>query len=214
MALVQPPVAPGDRAWRAKHEAILAAAHEMFISRGYNGTTMKGLAVRSRCSVGYLYKHFPGKQEILDALCTEYLDLYLSIRASSRANGTCRALDCLLAELDELCRALVDHRGIIPLYTERETAMAPAIRERVRETRQEDVALLAEAKSRGELPDVDPAMTAAALNGAVWGLLRTSANADAEAFLRIPAAIDELILAPLRHRAPRNAGSADPTSSG
>lgn len=214
MALLHLPTTPGDRTWRAKHETILAAAHEMFITRGYNGTTMKGLAARSQCSVGYLYKHFPGKQEILDTLCAEYLNLYLSIRERSRRNGPHPALDVMLRELDELCHALVDHRGIIPLYTERETAMAGEIRETVMRSRREDVELLAQARKRGELPDVDPVMTAAAINGAIWGLLRASANADPETFLRIPATIDELILEPLRRRAPRIGARSDATSSG
>ena len=214
MDLVQPPGAAGDQAWRAKHEAILTAAHDLFINQGYDATTMKALAARAGCSVGYLYKHFPGKQEILDALSADYLNLYLGIRERSRGNGAAPAADLLVHELDELCHALLDHRGIIPLYSERETAMAPEIRDMVKRTRQEDVELLAAARAKGELPDIDPQMVAAAYNGAVWGLMRASAHADPQTFLSIPGTIDELIFAPLRRRAQEEADDLDATSSG
>ena len=188
--------------WRAKHQVILDTAHDLFVRLGYGGTTMQSLAEASGFSVGYLYKHFPGKQEILDALCAAHMDVYEDIRARTREDGLLTPLGRLQRELELICRHMAEHRALIPVYAQRETEMAPWMKERVARMRTEDVALLAEARERGEIPEVDPELLAAVLDGAVWGLLKTLAPSQhPDMFLRIPQFIDDLILQPLRVRA-------------
>ncbi len=202
---------PDDRAWRVRRRSILQAANDLFVSRGFGATTMRELAARADCSVGYLYKHFPGKQEILDALTDEHMDVYEEIRTATRRDPALSPLDCLARELELMCRHMAEHRALIPVYAQRETEVNPGLRARIERLRAEDVALLQRARDRGEIPDLHPALLSAALDGAVWGLLKTLAPADrSEAFLQIPLFIDDLILQPLRRRARAQQKGADP----
>lgn len=46
-------------------EAILEAAFEIFIERGFEGATMESVAERARVSKGTVYARFPGKEALL-----------------------------------------------------------------------------------------------------------------------------------------------------
>ena len=54
---------PGDT-----KERILEAALELFAEKGYLGTSMSDIANRLGITKGALYKHYTGKQEILDSI--------------------------------------------------------------------------------------------------------------------------------------------------
>jgi AcrR family transcriptional regulator len=56
---------------RLRGEAILEGALELFTERGYDATTMTEIAARSGTSVGSLYRWFPCKESIADALLLE-----------------------------------------------------------------------------------------------------------------------------------------------
>lgn len=57
---------------QARHE-ILEAAMRLFISQGYNGTSMRAIAQEAgNRAVAGLYNHFPTKQAIFEALIEEY----------------------------------------------------------------------------------------------------------------------------------------------
>ena len=47
-------------------ERILEAALELFAQSGYSGTSMNDIAKQLGITKGALYKHYTGKQEILD----------------------------------------------------------------------------------------------------------------------------------------------------
>jgi len=193
----------GDTAWQAMHRTILDQANALFTERGYGGTAVKDLAERCGCSVGYLYKHFTGKQQILDVLLAEHLDVIEKVRSTVRSDPDRPALACLAAELEQICRHLVAHRGLIPVYVQRELEATPETHERLVRLRRQDAEFLERARLRGELPDLDTGLLAATVNGAVEGLLKHLArDGDDDAFLRIPRVIDEIILEPLRRRAP------------
>lgn len=60
----------------AKSEASMAkaleAALDLFSTQGYGATTMREIAERSGVSVGNLYHHFSGKEELFQRLLDEY----------------------------------------------------------------------------------------------------------------------------------------------
>ncbi len=60
----------------AKSEASMAkaleAALELFSTQGFGATTMREIAERSGVSVGNLYHHFSGKEELFQRLLDEY----------------------------------------------------------------------------------------------------------------------------------------------
>ena len=49
-------------------ERILEAALELFAQSGYSGTSMNDIAKQMGITKGALYKHYTGKQEILDRI--------------------------------------------------------------------------------------------------------------------------------------------------
>ena len=56
-----------DEILSMKHDAILQAAHLLFIQQGYHGTSMRQVAIQAGVSLGGLYNHFPrGKEQIFE----------------------------------------------------------------------------------------------------------------------------------------------------
>ena len=51
-----------------KPAAILDAALELFGERGYGGTPVPDVAQRARVAVGTIYRYFPGKEGVVNAL--------------------------------------------------------------------------------------------------------------------------------------------------
>ncbi len=54
----------GDRT----RQAIIDAAHQLFIDQGYAGTSMREIAERSGLALGGIYNHFPNKEAIFVAV--------------------------------------------------------------------------------------------------------------------------------------------------
>jgi AcrR family transcriptional regulator len=50
---------------------LLASARELFTSQGYHGTTTPMIAERSGVAEGTIYRHFPGKQALLNSVYQE-----------------------------------------------------------------------------------------------------------------------------------------------
>ena len=66
-----------SRAERTRSE-ILEAAHHLFINRGYHGTSMRQIAQQAGVSLGGIYNHFSGKEDIFMGVFTDfnpYLDI-------------------------------------------------------------------------------------------------------------------------------------------
>lgn len=197
----------GETWLRMKRRRILDVASHLFLTLGYEGTTMKAIARGADCSVGYLYKHFAGKQDLLDELGLSHLEVYRSIRTMVRGVEGLKGLDCLKRELELMCEYLVDHRALIPIYAERESSHSVRMVKKMTTFRGEDIALLDEARTTGTIPDVDPALLYATIDGAIWAAMKAVAPTQRrETFLGIPDMIDELIFEPLRRRAPAGAG--------
>lgn len=185
--------------WEDKHKRILKSAIALFLAVGYERTTMKQVAGNADCSVGYLYKHFAGKQDLLNEMMSGYLDIYDDIRHLVREDEGLSGLDCLRRELELMCLSIVDHRALIPIITERESSQSDELRRRMEKHHREDIALLDQARNSGEIPNIDPAMIWAVLNGAFEALIRDLAQTRRrETFLTIPDTIDLLIFEPLR----------------
>lgn len=69
-------------------ERILEAALELFAQSGYSGTSMNDIAKQMGITKGALYKHYTGKQEILDRIVERIeSDWIMSGRKSTRCPG-------------------------------------------------------------------------------------------------------------------------------
>ena len=67
MAEVSAPVRAGRPKSKAKAEAILRAAAELFLAQGFQGTSMDAVAGRAGVSKQTVYSHFANKEELFTA---------------------------------------------------------------------------------------------------------------------------------------------------
>jgi AcrR family transcriptional regulator len=89
---------------------ILAAARELFVERGYAGTSVRDLAEHLGMTKGALYYHFSSKEELLYALVEPLLEALEEFTARARDTG----------RVGDLVRGLVDlldeHRGLLRAF--------------------------------------------------------------------------------------------------
>jgi len=52
--------------------AIIKAAHDLFIQQGYHGTSMRQIAGKANSALGGLYNHFASKEEVFEAVFLQY----------------------------------------------------------------------------------------------------------------------------------------------
>jgi AcrR family transcriptional regulator len=71
----------------ATHDSVVAAARELFLSRGYAATTISEIATSCGVSVEYVYKRFGGKAGLVRAVVTRALDGTGSESAESRSDA-------------------------------------------------------------------------------------------------------------------------------
>jgi AcrR family transcriptional regulator len=64
--------APKRQRGRLRVAAILGAGREVFREKGYDATTMTEIAARSGTAIGSLYRFFPSKESLADALLQDY----------------------------------------------------------------------------------------------------------------------------------------------
>ena len=75
-----------------RRRVILAEATRLFAERGFRATTMQAVAHAAGVSVGYLYKHFDGKDAMLAAILDQHLERMdhrdpMMYRGESRPGG-------------------------------------------------------------------------------------------------------------------------------
>jgi AcrR family transcriptional regulator len=84
---------PAKRRSAASQEtrtAIVTAAHQLFVERGYHATSMRQIAARAKVALGGIYNHFDSKEAIYVAVLEAYNPYSLvlpSLRAASGATA-------------------------------------------------------------------------------------------------------------------------------
>lgn len=90
-----PVVRPLKERQREQREAmILAAAHAVFIAKGYHDASIDEIAGQVGISKGAIYQHFASKEDLVEALIAQQISDFLGI------------LDRLLAETTSVCTRL------------------------------------------------------------------------------------------------------------
>jgi AcrR family transcriptional regulator len=115
------PLAPRRRRGHLRVAAILDAAERLFAEKGYDAATMTEIAARSKTAIGSLYRFFPNKQVLADALLADYvekvsgcLERIAAEAAGLTARGLAEALVAYRLELKEhrrVAAALVEAGG-------------------------------------------------------------------------------------------------------
>jgi len=85
---------PTDAARPAKRErgrlrvaAILEAGAQVFAEKGYEAATMTEIAARAETAIGSLYRFFPSKESLADALLESYADLAVASLATMQSQA-------------------------------------------------------------------------------------------------------------------------------
>lgn len=140
----------------ARQEQILDAARRLFLTKGYEATTIEEVLTAVGIAKGTLYHHFPGKEAILDAIVLRTVDAIVQ-RAQAAADGPQPATTRFLAvvgaarapqediELAQQIRATGNLRLHVLAMTETWTRLVPIL------TR-----LVEEGAAAGELSTTDP----------------------------------------------------------
>jgi AcrR family transcriptional regulator len=96
-------VQPKRKRGHARVAAIMQAGVEVFMEKGFDAATMTEIAARSGTAIASLYRFFPSKESLADALLKDYARYALGAHAELRARAT-------KMTLDDLAGALVDIR--------------------------------------------------------------------------------------------------------
>lgn len=141
--------------------AIFQASTTLFLDKGYDAVTMTEIAATSGTAIGSLYRFFPSKEAVADALLRSY--------AESLGNGLLELRDRAAGMSPrQLADALVDF--MLALRTQRSVALALVDARGLEDSRRQlRASMLADigALLRTVLPSIDearlPAMSAAVL---------------------------------------------------
>lgn len=63
---------PTQRRGEQTRQAIIQAAHDLFVQQGYHGTSMRQIAGNAKIALGGLYNHFASKAEVFEAVFLGY----------------------------------------------------------------------------------------------------------------------------------------------
>ncbi|PKQ07974.1 MAG: TetR/AcrR family transcriptional regulator [Alphaproteobacteria bacterium HGW-Alphaproteobacteria-11] len=103
----------------ATHQKIIQAAKRRFTHYGYGKTTMAELAADCEMSPGNLYRYFPGKLDIAEAICREAsmqtAEDLSRILATSGRSAAQRLHDFLFMDLRETFQKLEEDTRIVEM---------------------------------------------------------------------------------------------------
>lgn len=187
-----------EREWRRRHRDILDAATRLFLDLGFNGTTMQMIAEEAEYSVGYLYKHFPGKEHLLLEIIGDQLEILEGIRRDNRTRFKGRPLRVLKENVRQIALQLHGKAPLVSLFLAPGPSRLRIVRERLDRYRAEDAQLMDEAVALGLLAPCDSGLAAAVYNGVIWGLIRLLIETDRfDRLAEIPGIVETLVLVPL-----------------
>src|SRR3979411_2376611 len=84
---------PKRQRGRLRVAAILQSAREVFMEKGYDAATMTEIAARSGTAIGSLYRFFPSKEALADALLLQYENHAMNRLAELREQASGMTLD-------------------------------------------------------------------------------------------------------------------------
>ncbi len=111
--LTTPSVEPQQERGRQRVAAILQAAAALFVEKGFDKTTMTEIAARAETAIGSLYRFFPTKGAVADALLQRYAQSTLQGLTVLEQQAPQMTLDGLAEALLDLRQGLLDQRGVV-----------------------------------------------------------------------------------------------------
>ena len=188
-----------EREYARHRQEILDTAQSLFASHGYFQTTMQMIADRVEFSVGYLYKHFSGKEEIYEEMVAYHMKRLDEMRHEAEALG--------LSPLEEIrhtfllvCNHFNKHRDFMRIFHEGITGACNQLLEGKQRHHQEIAEKLKRAQDLGELKAYDVDLLTAAIQGATKELFAEMASREGDnPFDTLPDTLFKLLIDPLRN---------------
>lgn len=158
----------------ARKRQILEAAGCCFGRQGFHKTTMQDICAESSLSPGALYRYFPSKEEIIEAMVAERRRQgFVRIEEARGLSSTVEALNALAGafdDLDNLSGSAVD----VELWGEafRNPRIAAALRADIDVVCRAFAGIIATAQDRGDInPHVDPESVARIMLSTFQGMV-------------------------------------------
>src|SRR5690625_3898399 len=138
---------------RKNYDRLLAVARDVFTEQGADAS-LRDVARRAEVGLGTLYRHFPNRETLLEALLRSSFD---DLAASAEALQTSDdSADALMRWLQEIIAFTHEHRGVIAPMVSAIEDPDSALHASCVTLRAAGAALLARAKADGKArPDID-----------------------------------------------------------
>jgi AcrR family transcriptional regulator len=184
-------------------DEIISAATDLFARHGYDGTSMQMIAEQAEISVGKLYLHFEGKEDIYRSV-VEYHTGQMRMRASSAIDTSMSPLDKLRARTDSVLDYIEENEAFVRFYVSEMEGMGKGCchidKSGHSKQMSEITELIREAIERGDIPDEDPEFITAAIHGAAHAMMAIVVERGAMPYRTVAEYVDRLILRPLEER--------------
>jgi TetR/AcrR family transcriptional regulator len=192
-----------ERTRQQHRDEIVSAATDLFARHGYEGTSMQMIADQAEISVGKLYLHFEGKEDMYRSVI-EFHAGAIRERANMAADPSMSPIDRVRARTAAVIAYMDEHDEFVRFYVgEMEGSGKECCRkgESTHEIHmQELVALIREAIEKGDIPDEDPEMITAMIDGAVHAMMALVIEKGDMPFSKVAEYVDRMILRPLEER--------------
>ena len=109
---------PKRQRGRLRVAAILETGREVILEKGYDAATMTEIAARSGTAIGSLYRFFPSKESLADALMIHFAQRMTQGLDALAERAPDMTPELLATELVELMLALQDERSFVIALTD------------------------------------------------------------------------------------------------
>ncbi|MEY8017852.1 TetR/AcrR family transcriptional regulator [Mycobacterium servetii] len=186
-----PKVSPQYRAERRAH--ILAAARRCFIRDGFHAASMHDLVEEAGMSSGAVYRYFPSKDAVIEAIAADNLQQVVALIVQSIDDGASpqRAIATVLDFVTH--RHGEDGFAAIALLVWSEALRNPTLAAHLRDATATAFATLSAGTHPRDDAQLDPAALADLLLCLLPGYLMRLALGGSEAVKNIPGAIDKVL---------------------
>jgi AcrR family transcriptional regulator len=192
-----------ERTRQQHRDEIVSAATDLFARHGYEGTSMQMIADQAEISVGKLYLHFEGKEDMYRSV-VEFHAGAIRERADMAVDPSMSPIDRIRARTVAVLDYMDEHDEFVRFYVgEMEGSGKGCCRkgESGHEVQMREFAvLLREAIDNGDIPDEDPEMIAAMIHGAGHSLMALVIERGDVPCSKVAEYVDRMILRPLEDR--------------
>lgn len=171
---MSPPPSPRARpATVDKRDAILAAALDLFVERGFHGTTVPEVADQAGVGAGTIYRYFASKEALVNAIFGQYkTEVTASVMRDFSVDAPARQLvHHLWTRLAAFAIAKPRAYAFLELHHHTEY-LDDTSREIERRILDLAVRFISAAQARGEIKPLPPMLLVAIITGAFVGMVR------------------------------------------